>query len=217
MPDAPTAGLDPQKKRLIASEQDPGRRQLWWEMIREIAPERLVFVDESGANIAMTPRYGRAPRGQPCRGRVPRNWGKNTTLLAALTQQGITAALMVESAVDRLIFEAFVARVLAPTLRPGQIVIWDNLSAHHSELVEQVLTACGCELIWLPPYSPDLTPIEQAFAKIKSALRRANARTRDELWDAIGAAIASVTSTDAVGWFTHCGYYTTPHYFWNWV
>jgi transposase len=148
---------------------------------------------------------------------VPRNWGTNTTLLAALTQQGITAALVVESAVDRLIFEAFVERVLAPTLRPGQIVIWDNLSAHHSARAEQVLAARGCELIWLPPYSPDRTPIEQAFAKIKSAVRRANARARDDLWDAIGAAIATVTSTDAIGWFTHCGYYTPPHYFWNWV
>ena len=185
MPDAPTPGLDAQKKRLIASEQDPGRRQLWWEMIREIAPERLVFVDESGTNIAMTPRYGRAPRGQRCLGRVPRNWGKNTTLLAALTQQGIGAALMVASAVDRLIFEAFVERVLAPTLRPGQVAgalwAWDNLSAHRSERAEQVLAARGCELIWLPPYSPDLTPIEQAFSKLKSALRRANARTRDDL------------------------------------
>lgn len=186
-------------------------------MIQEIAPKRLVFVDESGANIAMTPRYGRAPRGQPCLGRVPRNWGKNTTLLAALSQQGITAALMVEGAVDRLIFEAFVEQVLAPTLQPGQIVIWDNLSAHRSERAEKAIVARGCELIWLPPYSPDFTPIEQAFSKLKSVLRRANARSRDALWEALSAAIASVTSSDAIGWFTHCGYYSPPHYFWNWV
>lgn len=185
--------------------------------MREIAPERLVFVDESGANITLTPRYGRAPRGQRCIGRVPRNWGKNTTLLAALTQRGVTAALLVEGAADRQVFEVFVEQVLAPTLGPYQVVIWDNLSVHLSEQAHQVIAARGCEVICLPPYSPDFSPIEQAFSKLKTALRRANPRTRETLWQAIGEALDQISAADAAGWFRHRGYDTPPHYFWNWA
>lgn len=169
-------------------------------------PAALVFVDESGTNLAMTPRYGRAPRGERVVGTAPRNHGSNTTLVAALSLDGIPAAMTVEGAMDRLAFDVFVTEILAPSLRPGQIVIWDNLSVHNSAVAQQWIEARGCQLLWLPPSSPDLTPIEQAFSKIKTGLRRSGARTRAALDDAITAALATISAADARGWFAHCGY-----------
>lgn len=166
----------------------------------------MVFVDESGTNLAMTPRYGRAPRGERVVGRAPRNHGPNTTLVAALSLDGITAAMTVEGAMDRLAFDVFVERILGPSLRPGQVVVWDNLSVHTSAAAQRVIAAAGCQLLWLPPYSPDFAPIEQAFSTVKAALRRAGARTRAALDDAITAALTTISATDACGWFTHCGY-----------
>lgn len=179
--------------------------------MEDLDPSALVFVDESGTNLAMTPRYGRAPRGERVVGAAPRNHGKNTTLVAALTLEGITAAMTLEGAMDRPAFEAFVAQVLVPRLHPGQIVIWDNLRVHKSDTARRLIAAAGCQLRWLPPYSPDFTPIEQAFSKLKAALRRAEARTRDTLDDAITAALATITATDAQGWFAHCGYPIPAH------
>ncbi len=173
---------------------------------------RLVFVDESGATIRLTPLTGRAPRGQRCVGQVPRNWGHPTTLLAAMTSTGMTASLVVEGAADHLVFETFVEQVLAPTLQPGQIVIWDNLSVHRSPRARQVIEACGCELRFLPPYSPDFNPIEQAFSKLKTSLRRAEQRTRDGLWNAIGHGLSQITAQDARGWFRYCGYSASGQY-----
>jgi transposase len=124
----------------------------------------------------MTPRYGRAPRGERVVGTAPRNHGKNTTLVAALSLDGISAAMTVEGAMDRLAFDVFVERILAPSLTPGQVVVWDNLSVHKSDDAWQAIAARGCHLLWLPPYSPDFAPIEQALSKLKTALRRAAAR-----------------------------------------
>jgi transposase len=169
-------------------------------------PSALVFVDESGTHLAMTPRYGRAPRGERVVGTVPRNHGANTTLVAALSLHGITTAMTVEGAMDRLAFDAFVAQVLIPSLHPGQVVIWDNLNVHKSATAQRLIEGCGCQLLWLPPYSPDFTPIEQAFSKLKTTLRRAKARTRDTLDEAITAALSTITAADATGWFAHCGY-----------
>jgi transposase len=159
----------------------------------------------------MTPRYGRAPRGQRVVGAAPRNHGPNTTLVAALSLDGITTAMTVEGALDRPAFDAFVTRVLAPTLRPGQIVVWDNLSVHKSAEAQRQIAARGCQLLWLPPYSPDFTPIENAFSKLKTALRRSGARTREALDDAITAALPMITGADAIGWFAHCGYPIPAH------
>ncbi len=169
-------------------------------------PAALVFVDESGTNLAMTPRYGRAPRGERVIGTAPRNHGTNTTLVAALSLTGITAAMTMEGAMDRLAFDAFVGQVLVPSLTPGQVVIWDTLSVHKSETAQHLIAAAGCQLLWLPPYSPDFAPIEQAFSTLKTALRRRGARTREELDAAITAGLATISATDARGWFTHCGY-----------
>ena len=174
-------------------------------------PAALVFVDESGVNLAMTPRYGRAPRGERVVGAAPRNHGKNTTLVAALSLDGIPAAMTVEGAMDRLVFDVFVDQVLVPSLRPGQVVIWDNLNVHKSVEAQEKITARGCQLLWLPPYSPDLAPVEQAFSKLKTALRRTEARTRSALDEAITAALDTITATDARGWFAHCGYPIPAH------
>jgi len=202
----PTIGLDGQKKQLNASEQDPERRDAWWQEMLVIDPRRLVFVDETGNNISGTPRYGRAPRGQRCVGQVPRNWGKNTTVMAAMTCAGIQTAAVIEGAMDRPVFERFVEQFLVPTLRPGQLVVWDNLSVHKSVRARELIEAAGCLVVFLPPYSPDFNPIEMAFSKLKTAVRRAKQRTVPGLWEAIGSGLNLITAGDARGWFQHCGY-----------
>jgi transposase len=203
---SPTIGLDAQKKQLRASEQDPQRRAAWWLAMLAIDPQRLVFVDETGNNISGTPRYGRAPCGQRCIGQVPRNWGKNTTLIAAMTLEGIQTAAVIEGSMDRPVFERFVEQFLVPSLRPGQLVVWDNLSVHKSVRARQLVAAAGCQVVFLPPYSPDFNPIELAFSKLKSAVRRAKQRTVAGLWEAIGSGLTQITARDAYGWFQHCGY-----------
>lgn len=165
-----------------------------------------MFVDESSTNLAMTPRYGRAPRGQRVVGTAPRNHGPNTTLLAAMSPAGITAAMTLEDALDRDAFDVFVAQVLVPSLTPGQTVIWDNLSVHKSATAQRLIAAAGCQVCFLPPYSPDFAPIELAFSKLKTFLRRMAARTRAALDDAIAAGLRTITATDARSWFAHCGY-----------
>jgi transposase len=184
-------------------------RTCWWAAIQTCDPATLVFVDESGTNLAMTPRSGRAPRGQRVVGTAPRNHGPNTTVIAALSPTGIPAAMTVEGAIDRLAFDAFVQHVLVPSLVPGQTVIWDNLSVHKSAPAQALIEAAGCQVCFLPAYSPDFAPIELAFSKLKTFLRRTQARTRDALDDAITAGLATITTNDAFGWFTHCGYALT--------
>lgn len=174
-------------------------------------PGQLVFVDETGSNITLTPRYGRAPRGQRCRGQVPRNWGHNTTLLAAMSLAGIQTAFVIEGATDQAVFEGFVEHYLVPQLRPGQVVVWDNLSVHKSVRARALIEAAGCQVLFLPPYSPDYNPIELAFAKLKTALRRAGQRTVEGLWTAIGTGLDTITAQDARGWFQHCGYQLHQH------
>ena len=174
----------------------------------EIDARRLVFVDEMGTNTSLSPRYAWAPRGERACCSVPRNRGKNTTLLSSMTLEGLGASLAVEGATDREVFdfEAYVERLLAPTLRRGQVVVMDNLSAHKGERVRELIEERGCELLYLPPYSPDLNPIEEAFSKVKRILRKAESRTREALVEAIGAAVSAVTAKDARGFFEHCGY-----------
>jgi transposase len=167
---------------------------------------RLVFVDEMGTNTALSPLYAWAPRGRRAHCSVPRNRGKNTTLLASMSAEGMGPTLAVEGATNREVFEAYVERVLAPTLLPGQVVVMDNLSAHKGHKVRELIERRRCELIYLPPYSPDLNPIEEAFSKIKGILRKAEARTREALVVSLGVAISAVTARDARGFFEHCGY-----------
>lgn len=165
-----------------------------------------MIVDESGTNLNLTPRYARAPCGQRAYGQVPRNTPPNTTLIAALTMSGMGPAMVMSGATDTAAFEVYVTHFLAPSLRPGQIVVMDNLSAHKSRRVQEVIAARGCELWYLPSYSPDLSPIEEAFSKLKALLRRAQARTYEALENAIAMALDQITAADARGYFGHCGY-----------
>ena len=166
----------------------------------------MIFVDECGSHIALTPLYAWAPRGQRAFGAVPRNRGKNTTLIAGLALAGIQAPMILEGGVDALAFETYVEQVLAPTLTPGQVVVLDNLSVHKGDRVRQAVEARGCQVLFLPTYSPDLTPIEEAFSKLKAFLRRVEARTHEALAEAIGGGLETITGMDAQGWFGHCGY-----------
>ena len=175
---------------------------------------RLVFVDEMGANISLSPLYAWAPKGERAHCSVPRNRGPNTTLLSSMTLEGMGSSLTVEGATTSVVFETYVEQVLAPTLRKGQVVVMDNLSAHKGERVRELIEGRGCEVLYVPCYSPDFNPIEEAFSKIKGLLRKAEARTREALVEAIGAAISAVTSTDARGFFEHRGYRMSVQSLW---
>jgi transposase len=166
----------------------------------------LVFVDECGSNIALTPLYGRAPKGQRATDSVPRNRGKNTTLIASLSLEGMGASMIIEGAANGAAFEAYVEHVLVPSLVREQVVVMDNLRVHKSARVRQLIEEQGCHLLFLPAYSPDFSPIEEAFSKVKAFLRRMKARTREALQEALAQALLTVTSQDAHGWFGHCGY-----------
>jgi transposase len=182
------------------------KRAAWWEAVAAHAPNDLVFVDESGANVKMARAYARAPRGQRAVGKVPRNHGTPTSLVAALTPDGLRATAARLGAFDTASFAAYVRDVLCPSLRPGQVVVLDNLSAHKSTAVRDAISAAGCSVLFLPPYSPDFAPIELAWAQIKAALRAAAARTQDALDAAIATAWRRVTPDHARAFFRHCGY-----------
>jgi transposase len=199
-------GLDAKKKTIAASERNEAARAAWRDEVAALDPAAFVFVDETGANRGMTPTHARAPRGQRARGRAPAQRGTNVTLVAALSVEGIGAAMTLTGALDRAACEVYVREVLVPRLRPGQLVIWDNVRTHQGATVRALIEARGCRLLFLPPYSPDFSPIEEAFSKLKAFLRRAEARTREALDAAITAALATITAADAHGWFTHCGY-----------
>jgi transposase len=170
-------------------------------------PAGFVFVDESGTNTAMTRRWARAPRGERAVGRVPRNHGPNVTLFAALTPTGMGPALAMQGAADGEAFALYVRELLVPSLRPGQIVILDQLNVHKSAAIRALIETAGCQVLLLPAYSPDFNPIEQAFAKLKTHLRTAAARTFDALTTAIGQALDTITPADAHGYFAHCSYH----------
>ena len=199
--------MEPKKRSMAAGERDEFLRAAWRALVaEEIDAERIVFVDEMGSNTSLRALYAWSPKGKRAFGSVPRNWGKNVTLLASITPEGLGPCLAVEGPTTREVFEAYLERVLAPTLRPGRVVVVDNLSAHKGGRVKEIVEGRGCELLYLPPYSPDFNPIEQAFSKIKGLLRRAEARTREALIEAMGIALSAVSARDARGFFEHCGY-----------
>lgn len=154
----------------------------------------------------MTRLYGRAPKGHRVVGSIPQNWGRNITMLAALSVTGVVAAMTVEGATDTDVFCAYVSDVLSPTLETGDIVVMDNLSAHKAQRVRELIEARGARLVYLPPYSPDFNPIERCWSKIKTFLRAAKARTSERLNEAIKQAFETITEADARAWFKHCGY-----------
>ena len=154
----------------------------------------------------MTPLYGRAARGERAIGSVPQNYGENLTLIGALSLMGLQAPMTVDGATDGLVFEAYVQQVLGPSLEEGDVVVMDNLSAHKVKGIVEAIEAKGAKVIYLPPYSPDWNPIELCWSKLKSAIRRIGARSRESLEEAIAKVIKTVSESDALGWFTHCGY-----------
>jgi transposase len=196
-----------------ATQRDEWLRAAWRVIVAgALDPRRFVFVDEMGTNTSLCALYAYAPKGRRAYTRVPRNRGANTTLLASMSLEEMGPCLAVEGATTATVFETYVERVLAPSLRRGQIIVLDNLSAHKSERAKELIEERGCQLLYLPAYSsPEFNPIEEAFSKIKSALRKAQARTREALIEALGVAISAVTTRDAHGFFEHYGYHLPVH------
>jgi transposase len=195
----------PRKKKIPrAQEQDrpdvQEKRQGFCAELAGVDPRRLVFVDECGANTAMTPTHGRAPAGQRVYTNTPGRWG-SITLTCGLRLSGVTAALAFPGATNTGVFETYVEEVLVPELKPGDVVIWDNLKPHESEEAIEAVEAAGARVVPLPPWSPDLTPIEEMVSKVKSSLRSAAARTKETVYAAFGSALHDVTLDDIAGWF----------------
>jgi transposase len=189
-----------------AAERNNYKRGWFRRRARRLNERRFIFVDESAVNTAMTRRHGRAPRGERAYDSAPRDYGTHTSVIGAMGLRGLLAALTVEGAVDAEVFDAYAERVLGPRLRKGDVVVLDNLGAHRASRIEEVAEGRGAQVLWLPPYSPDYSPIEQCWSKIKAYLRGAKARTRDQLEEALTAALGLVTKADIRGWFKHCGY-----------
>ncbi|MGR7026517.1 IS630 family transposase [Geodermatophilus sp. URMC 62] len=191
---------------MSATEREETARARWRTDMAATDPAKLVFVDECGTHTSMTRRRARAPRGTRAVGAVPRNRGPVTTLLAGLSLTGMTPAMTVEGGTDTAVFATFLERVLAPALRPGQVVVVDNVGAHKPDRMRALVEAAGCRLVFLPTYSPDFSPVEEATSKLKTLIRAAGARSRQALDAAIAAALRAVTTADAAGWFAHAGY-----------
>ena len=199
--------MEPKKRSVGAAERDEFLRAAWRALVAgEIDAKRLVFVDEMGSNTALFSLYAWARIGERARYSAPRNRGKNTTLLASMSLEGMGPCVAVVGSTTAAVFEAYVEQALASTLRPGQVVVMDNLGAHKGERVRKLIQGRGCEVLYLPPYSPDLNPIEEAFSKVKGVLRRTSARTRQALVEAMRRALDAVTARDAQRFFEHCGY-----------
>lgn len=198
------------KKTAHAAEQDrpdvAARRWAWFESQPDLDPERLVFIDETGASTKMARLRGRSRRGERCRAAIPHGHWKTTTFTAGLRLDGLTAPMLLDGPMNGVAFLAYVEQVLVPTLAPGDLVIMDNLPAHKVSGVKQAIEAAGASRLLLPPYSPDFNPIEQAYAKLKALLRKAAARTVDDLWAAIAEAIEIFTPAECTNFFINSGY-----------
>ena len=177
--------------------------------MKKVLHRRLRFLDEAGAKTVMTRLYARALGGQRTTESVPRNYGASTSMIATLGVLGVEAAMTIEGSVDTTVFNAYCEQVLEPTLAAGDIIVLDNLGAHRASRIEEIAKACGARVIWLPPYSPDFSPIELMWSKVKTYLRKVKARTQEELEKAIARALETITLSDCLNWFRHCGYEVT--------
>ena len=198
------------KKTLKASEQErediKQLREDWCEFQTIVEPCRLVFLDESGVKTNMTRLYGRASGGKRCHDKAPDGRWETVTVLSSIRLDGETESVMFEGAVDRKMFEAYIKEILGPNLRPGDIVIMDNLSSHKSQVAKEFIESRSASYLFLPAYSPDFNPIEKMWSKVKQILRSLKARTQEELFEAVAKALSMVTANDAQGWFKSCGY-----------
>lgn len=182
------------------------KRRAWFHSQLDLDPDRLVFIDETGASTKMARLYGRSRRGERCRASIPHGHWKTTTFVGALRCSGMTAPMVLDGAMHGAAFTAYVEQVLVPTLRPGDIVIMDNLPAHKPIAVRQAIERAGATLRFLPPYSPDFNPIEMAFSKLKAILKAAACRTIEELWTTIGTAIDAFSPAECANYFNAAGY-----------
>lgn len=179
--------------------------------VRPIRLEDFVWVDETGISTNLVRLYARAPKGERALGRAPAGHWRQLTVLGGLSLEGLVACMSIEAATDKDVFMAFLRHVLVPALRPGQVVVLDNLGAHKAHEVRELIEAAECRLLYLPPYSPEFNPIEQCWSKLKALLRSAGARTKEALEEALTVIIEQITAADAQGWFAHCGYATPPN------
>ncbi len=168
--------------------------------------KRLKFIDESGVTTVLTRLFGRAAPGRRVREAVPKNYGQSTSVVSLIGLGGVETTMLVEGAVDTLVFNAFCENFARPCLKVGDVLVLDNLGAHRASRVEEIASSCGASVIWLPPYSPDFSPIEQMWSKLKTYLRKAKARTREELDRAISEGLKLITKSNCRSWFKHCGY-----------
>jgi len=182
------------------------KRQDWFDGQLDLDPEKLIFIDETGASTKMARLRGWAPRGERCSAAIPHGHWKTTTFTAGLRLNGLTAPMLLDGPMHGSAFRAYVKQVLVPELRPGDIVIMDNLPAHKVAGVREIIKAAGAELLYLPPYSPDFNPIEMAFSKLKALLRKTAARTVDELWDAVAQSLDAFTPIECANYFAASGY-----------
>jgi transposase len=203
-------GLTRKKKTLHADEQGrpdvQKKRRSFRRKVKRIEPRRLIFVDETGVTTAMTPAYAWAPRGERADASAPRSW-ESVTVIAALGLDGVRAPLLVPGSTNAVTFESYIEQVLVPVLHEGDVVVFDNLSAHLGPAVFEAIEHAGARVLPLPPYSPDYTPIEEMFSKVKEFLRRVAARVKGDLYAAIAEALREVTDEDIIGWFRDVGLY----------
>ena len=205
-----TATASASKKSIRAAEQDrpdvAAARAAWTDDQPKLDPDHLVFIDETGTSTNMARLRGRAARGERLIGKVPHGHWKTTTFVAALRSTALTAPCVIDGPMNGSAFLAYVQQILAPTLSPGDIVVLDNLSSHKVPGVREAVEATGAQLLYLPPYSPDLNPIEQLFAKLKALLRKAAERSRDGLWNRIANLLGAFTPGECANYFRNSGY-----------
>ena len=204
-----------EKKTLHATERDTERVQQlrveYWHEIREVKLADLVFVDETGSNVSLTRRYAHSLKGSRAYSDAPYQRGNNLTLIGAMALQGLVGEMTLPGAADGLVFKTYVTQVLVPNLWPGACVVMDNLPAHKVNGIREAIEAVGATVVYLSPYSPDFSPIENSWSKVKEFLRARAARTYAQLDQAITDALATVTTKDIIGWFTHCCCYISPN------
>ncbi len=179
--------------------------------MKKIAHKHLRFLDEAGATTVLTRLYARSIGGARTTEAVPRNYGASTSVISTMGCCGAEATMVIEGSVDTLVFNAYCEQVLRPTLKAGDVIVLDNLGAHRASRIEEITAQCGATVLWLPPYSPDFSPIELMWSKVKAYLKKVKSRTQTELEKAIAAALETITVSDCLNWFRHCGYEVTPN------
>lgn len=191
---------------MIASERNNHKRAWYWRRMENLDHERLKFIDESGVTTVLTKLFGRAAPGERVAEAVPKNYGQSTSVISLISINKVETTMLIEGAVDTICFNTFCESFLPPVLKTGDILVLDNLGAHRASRIEQIASRHGARVIWLPPYSPDFSPIEQMWSKLKTYLRKAKARSAAELDRAISDGLKAMTESDCLAWFKHCGY-----------